>query len=109
MKETQVPKADRELILTAAEQGEKAMTTNKRYHMGVDVRGALMRWRAKEWRGVCKRDNGTPMTPQEAKQAFLDELAQGHEIIPYGRCDNWDWKQGCQGHDCSAPPENSCS
>jgi hypothetical protein len=31
---------------------------------------------------------------------LMDELAQGHEAIPFSECDNWDWKTGCKGHEC---------
>ncbi len=80
------------------------------YHISLCVRGALMNWELRQFRGMFRRDDGTEMTPREAKSALMDELIAGHEVLPYGDCDNWDWKQGCQGHregePCavSAPP-----
>lgn len=29
----------------------------------------------------------------------MDKLAAGHEVIPVGDCDNFDFKEGCQGHE----------
>jgi len=41
------------------------------------------------------------MTPREAEDFLMDELAKGHEVIPICDCDNFDFKEngGCQGHD----------
>lgn len=33
------------------------------------------------------------------RDALYDQLAQGHEMIKTGECDNWDWKKGCLGHE----------
>lgn len=73
----------------------------RRMHIGMSVRGAL---RNGEWKRMHKytTNNGQPMTAEECFDALCDELAQGHEIIPYSdECDNWDWKTGCRGHEIS--------
>lgn len=74
------------------------MAETRSVHMGLSVRGALTNWKLRDFRGMFKAEDGRTMTPQEAKATLLDELSQGHEVIPYGKCDNWDWKKGCQGH-----------
>lgn len=70
-------------------------------HVGLSVRGAL-RWGKREFRDALKwmrKDGGTPFgNVEELREALMDELAQGHEVIPCGPCDNWDWKTGCKGH-----------
>ena len=34
----------------------------------------------------------------EARDVLMDELANGHDFIPFGHCDNFDFKSGCKGH-----------
>jgi hypothetical protein len=47
---------------------------------------------------MFKHPSGTrSMTPDEAFDLLLDELAKGHEMLPFSdACRNWDWKEGCQ-------------
>lgn len=77
-------------------------------HMGISVRGAL-KWSKAELRKALlwmKKDGGKPFASvAELRQALEAELAQGHEVIPYGNCDNWDFKDGCQGH---GKPKEPC-
>lgn len=74
-------------------------------HIGMSVRGVL---HSGEWRrslvGACTdQETGRLLTADEIFDALCDELAQGHEVIPYGEaCDRWDWKTGCMGHDGEA-------
>lgn len=75
------------------------MTTN--YHMSQSITGPLMNWKKADWKRGTKymtRDDGSTYTPDELKAVFLKELALGHECVPIGECDNFDWKKGCQGH-----------
>jgi hypothetical protein len=69
--------------------------------MGLSVRGALT-WSGREFRSkivpMFTNDDGSPATEHDARNYLFDELSKGHEIIPIGECDNWDWKTGCQGH-----------
>lgn len=50
--------------------------------MSLSVKGALANWKLKDFRKMFKRDDGSYYTPQEAKEALIDELAQGHLSIP---------------------------
>lgn len=72
------------------------------FHMHFSVRNALKLSRRefhRRWKGCFTRDDGTPMTDDEAIDALLDELSKGHELIPLGHCDNFDYKEkGCLGH-----------
>ncbi len=69
------------------------------FHVGMSVRGALRNctWR-RELVGNCTVE-GRVLTADEIFDMLCDELTKGHEIIPYSPCDNWDWKDGCQGHE----------
>jgi len=78
-------------------------------HMSLSVRGAL-KWppakfrEATEW--ITKSD-GSRFTPAELRDALLDELAQGHEVIPMAEnCEGFDFKTGCPGHVTPQPPED---
>lgn len=68
-----------------------------RFHMCLYVRGAL-KWPKSKRQKMFKKDNGQTMTADEATEALLDELSKGHEVIPMGDCDNFDFKTGCRGH-----------
>jgi hypothetical protein len=87
--------AERSAAVNDLVPGQKRTTL---YHMCLSVRGALMNWYDREFKGVFSRDDGTPMSVREAKAALMDELASGHEVIPCTPCDNFDWIDGCQGH-----------
>jgi hypothetical protein len=69
----------------------------------MSVRGVLC-WPPSKFRAALswiKRDDGTPYDSEdELRNAFMDELAKGHEVIPMGDCDNFDYKTGCLGHEC---------
>ncbi len=75
----------------------------KSYHLCLDVRGALHNWSDREMRGVFKHDDGRPMTPREARDTLMDEIAKGHKVIPCSsECDNFDYQEGCLGHEVPA-------
>lgn len=75
------------------------METGKTYHMCLDVKGALKNWKLKDFRGMFRDDSGRTLTPHEARDVLLDELSKGHNLIPYGQCDNFDFAEhGCMGH-----------
>lgn len=67
------------------------------YHMHIDVKGVLKNWTKKELRGMFLID-GKPSTASQTQDILLDELAQGHTKIPFGKCDNFDYNNGCLGH-----------
>lgn len=73
------------------------------YHMHIDVRNMLRKskrdfWR--DWKNVFTDDNGKPLTYDQARDALMDELAKGHNFIPFGNCDNFDYVKGrCKGHE----------
>ena len=69
-------------------------------HMCMSVRGAL-NWDKKTMKRNAKgfkTNDGRPMTADQVREALMDELAKGHEVIPLGECDNFDFKTGCKGH-----------
>lgn len=72
----------------------------KQIHMCLDVRGFLKNSKKRDYKGMFKHDDGRTMTPDEAKDALLDELAKGHVVIPFGKpCDGFDYSGGgCPGH-----------
>lgn len=74
----------------------------KTIHMCQSITGPLMNWGKREWKqatGYITRSDGSKFTPDELKAAFIEELSQGHEVIPIGECDNFDYKKGCLGHE----------
>lgn len=72
----------------------------KRIHLGLNVRGFLRNSRfPADYVGVFQHDDGRPMMPTEARDHLFDELANGHQVIPCGPCDNFDFQSGCRGHE----------
>ena len=70
----------------------------KTFHMCLDVRGALKNWKKKQFVGLFKID-GRPSTAGESIDMLHGELLKGHVVIPFGKCDNFDYSGGgCQGH-----------
>lgn len=69
-----------------------------KYHMSLCVRGAL-KWPKARLKKMFLDDAGKSMTADQARNVLLDELSQGHEVIPMGKCDNFDFKTGCRGHE----------
>lgn len=69
-------------------------------HMCIHVRGAITNFKAREWKGVVKRDDGTVLTTAEVKEWLLDELAKGRRVIPMGKpCEGFSYETGCPGHE----------
>lgn len=64
-------------------------------HMGVSVEGAI---RNRAFDGF-QRDDGTPMSRQEAETELWNLMRQGVRVIPASSdCDSFDPQAGCPGH-----------
>lgn len=71
---------------------------SKTIHLCLDVKGVLLNWKKKQFSKMFQHEDGSFYTADEAKRTLLDELALGHEVLPIGKCDNFDYKTGCKGH-----------
>ena len=78
----------------------------KTVHMCMSVRGALRKPR-KQLKGMLMTADGRSLSAGEVFEALMEELAQGHEKLPIGDCDNFDYKQGCLGHEQKEETEQS--
>ena len=69
-------------------------------HISLSVRGALRNMTRRQLAGLFKHDDGRRMTADEARDVLMDELAKGHEVIPFGKpCEGFDYSGGgCPGH-----------
>jgi hypothetical protein len=71
--------------------------------MCLSISGAL-NWSIRETNknigknGWIKKDDGSLFTYYEFRNYLMDELTKGHEVLPIGDCDNFDYKTGCMGH-----------
>ena len=74
---------------------------NRITHLCLSVRGALNRSKSemKRMASSIAVDGKRLKTADEVRNFLLDQLSQGHEMIPFGECDNFDWKTGCRGHE----------
>ena len=75
---------------------------SKIIHMGISVRGLLGKSEAqlKKIMRACSKDDGSDyLNVFEFRNDLCDLIADGKEVIPMGCCDNWDYKEGCQGHE----------
>ena len=70
------------------------------HHIRLDIRGALLNWEDRMFRGMFKTDDGKTMEPREAKLQLMEELQKGRNYIPYGDCPGFDpVDKGCPGHE----------
>lgn len=72
---------------------------SKSYHLCIDVRGVIRNWKDKELVNLFRGDKGEKLTAAQIKDELIQHIAQGHDVIPAAKCDNFDWKKGCQGHE----------
>lgn len=74
------------------------MKSGTRMHMHLSVRDAI-KWPKSQLRTLFKEDEtGRQLTAEEAREYLLDLLSEGKELIPLGKCENFDYKKGCLGH-----------
>lgn len=76
---------------------------SKTIHMCVSVRG-MLNWSPAETRrqikSITKSDGSRYQSIGEFRNALLDEIAAGHEVLPLGdKCEGFDYKTGCPGHE----------
>ena len=65
----------------------------RKVHMSVSVRGVLSLSNSEienQWLNVITVDDKPLVTVQEVRNFFFDQLSQGHEVAPFGDCDNFD-------------------
>lgn len=68
-------------------------------HFCQSIRGALSNWRyPSDYKNVFFK-GGKTVPPLEARDYLYDCLAEGKEVLPFGECDNFDYKKGCRGHE----------
>ncbi len=69
-------------------------------HMSMDVRGMLRNWTDVDLVSCFTDTDGNTLTPDRVRGVLQDELARGHEVIPYGEpCEGFDYSGGgCPGH-----------
>lgn len=76
--------------------GERNRIMKTKYHMCVNIRGALRN--ARDFVGNITVDGRTLSTVKEVKDFLNNQLAMGRECLPCGDCDNFDYHKGCLGH-----------
>ena len=66
----------------------------------LNIQGFLMNHtRKRDYANLFRTDDGRLMSPDEAKNELLNELAKGRKVIPTCECDNFDYQRGCLGHE----------
>jgi hypothetical protein len=74
-------------------------------HLCVSVRG-MLNWSTSETKRNLKsftKSDGTRYSDiHEFRNALMDELSRGREVLPMGEaCEGFDYKTGCPGHEDS--------
>lgn len=76
-------------------------------HLCSSVRG-MLRWdkrtTKRNLRGITRGDGTRYASVEEFRDALLDMLAAGNEVIPVGDCSDFDPKTGCRGHQGKEAP-----
>jgi hypothetical protein len=73
----------------------------RQIHLAQSVRGALKK-SMRELRALAeayKKEDGTHPSAEELWEYFADQLAQGRELLPIGKCPDFNYKSGCPGHE----------
>lgn len=69
-----------------------------RHHVCLSCSGGIQN--AKSLKGCITLDDGRVLdTVKEVKQFLREEIKKGHEVLPCGDCNNFDYKTGCKGHE----------
>lgn len=74
-------------------------------HVSLSIRGALATWKPSDFEGLLvNSETGEKLSPEDAKRALLDQLANGRECLPFGDpCEGFDYGGGgCPGHPTEA-------
>lgn len=66
------------------------------YCLNLSIRGGLAN--AEALLGCITVDGKTLNTVPEVKNFLREQLDMGRECLPFGDCDNFDYKTGCKGH-----------
>lgn len=80
--------------------GAITMPETTSFCVGLRVRDAIKRMPNRELKCLfVDKATGKTLSADAAKEVLLDQLSKGHEIIPLGPCDNFDYGgKGCLGH-----------
>ena len=74
----------------------------KSYHLAQSVRG-LLHYSERDMKQALRwvtKDGGEHFrNTSELREALMDELAKGHEVISTGPCEGFDFVTGCPGHE----------
>ena len=73
----------------------------KHFHLKLDIKGCLLNWDRERMERVFTDYLGRELSDWDARNYLLDELANGHRVLPVGGpCDGFDYSGGgCPGHD----------
>jgi len=76
----------------------------KWFHAHLDIEGVLKNHDLNQWRGACHGDEGNYLSPDEIRERFKANLAQGVKVLPVGytekECPDFDYAGGaCPGHE----------
>jgi hypothetical protein len=77
---------------------------SRKFHLALSVRGTLHNAPDRELRTMFVKPDGSYASVREAKDFLMDQLAAGRKVIPTCECDNFDYQNGCMGHE---EPENA--
>lgn len=69
----------------------------KTYHVSLDIDGGIKN--AKDLVGVIKVNGHPLMKVAEIKRFLEHQKDLGRKFLPCGDCDNFDYQNGCLGHD----------
>lgn len=65
-------------------------------HLSLNIDGAIRN--AKMLKGCITVDGRVLNTVGEIRDFLYEQKRMGREFLPYGDCDNFDYKKGCLGH-----------
>lgn len=71
------------------------------FRIHLSVRGALRAFSKRQLKGMFRFEGGRECTADEVRDHLCECLAQGKEVLPFGKpCEGFDFSGGgCPGHD----------
>jgi len=73
-------------------------------HMCICIDG-LLKKPNRVLNGLFTSDEGYEVNAAGARKYLCEQKALGRRVLPMGKCDNFDYQDGCKGHPM---PEEAC-
>jgi hypothetical protein len=75
-------------------------------HMSCNIAGLIRNTGKKSMKGFFTLDNGKDCTDKEARDYLAECQTKGWRLVPFGKCEGFDYQTGCPGHEVKEKHNN---